>query len=186
MNKGVKIAKGEWINFMNTGDSFYNLDVLINLKLQDLLEFQVVYGSINCITKTTSFILNPKPFRDIINKMIFCHQAAFVKKNILDKFSFDINYHIAGDYKFFRTLSINGYHFKEKDLVISNYDAECGISSTRFYQMFKEYSKILDDWNRVDVKIKIVFKSLNYIFYYKIRKIIPLKTRQLIKEYFKF
>lgn len=45
MNKGIKVATGEWINFMNAGDSFVNsnvLDRLMNFHKDGL----ILYGNI--------------------------------------------------------------------------------------------------------------------------------------------
>ena len=49
MNKGIKLSTGEWINFMNAGDSFYNTEVLqsLNLYFSDS-QTDIIYGD-TCI-----------------------------------------------------------------------------------------------------------------------------------------
>lgn len=183
MNKGLKFAKGVWVNFMNAGDSFYDLNVLRNLELADLSDCQVVYGSINCITKSNSFILKPKPLEEMKDKMIFCHQAGLVKIECLKEYKFDTTFEIAADYNLFRTLFISGCQFKEKDIIVANYEAEEGVSSTRFYKMYKEYAIIVNEWDCFNVKIVVLLKVFKNVLINKMRKIIPVQWRLIIKKH---
>ena len=46
MNKGIDIATGEWINFMNAGDEFYSYSVLTNIfDNQNHQETEIIYGN---------------------------------------------------------------------------------------------------------------------------------------------
>ena len=49
MNKGIKIATGEWINFMNCGDSFLDMKVLNKIFISSILnEYEgvdILYGN---------------------------------------------------------------------------------------------------------------------------------------------
>lgn len=181
MNKGVVFAKGEWCYFLNAGDSFYDDSVLMDLNLLPN-ESDVIYGSINCITKSSSFILKPQPIANIINSMVFCHQAVFVKSIILKEYNFNTDFKIAADYDFFRRLYFNKYRFNNVDLVIANYEAEEGVSSTNIYKMFKEYAIIKGNWNNVFVKGEVHAKSIKHRLINSIRKRMPVKWRALIKR----
>ena len=44
MNKGVALASGEWINFMNAGDVFYNQRVLERIFDDKIDEQSIAYG----------------------------------------------------------------------------------------------------------------------------------------------
>lgn len=45
MNKGLKLATGNWVNFMNSGDCFYSETVLSDIFAnRDLTNQGVIYG----------------------------------------------------------------------------------------------------------------------------------------------
>ena len=44
MNKGIELATGEWINFMNAGDSFYSFSILELIFGQTIFSNDIIYG----------------------------------------------------------------------------------------------------------------------------------------------
>jgi len=182
MNKGIQKATGEWVNFMNSGDSFYSKEVLSKFVVSNLSDSDVVYGSINCITNSNSFVLKPKSIDRISNSMVFCHQAAFVKVKHLENIKFDISLKIAADYKLFLTLFRKQLKFAETDIIIANYEAEDGLSSTSFYKMAREYALVKGNWNSVSVRAYVLLKSSIYILINFIRNVMPLNFRKFVRK----
>ena len=46
MNKGIDLATGKWINFMNSGDAFYNKNVLCDVfKRNKYEDTEILYGN---------------------------------------------------------------------------------------------------------------------------------------------
>lgn len=89
MNKGIDIATGDYINFMNAGDGFYDNEALSNLMPFIKNNVSVIFGkSIKTNGSGDEKLEIPIPFYTQ-NKRIkspgICHQATFVETSLLKK-----------------------------------------------------------------------------------------------------
>ncbi|MBA3680814.1 MAG: glycosyltransferase [Bacteroidetes bacterium] len=90
MNKGMDLAKGEWLFFLGSDDVFYNKDVLttISKKLTNT-DREVVYGDVQ-IVGDTAWAKNGEIYagkfstEKLLNQNI-CHQAIFYKRDFMLK-----------------------------------------------------------------------------------------------------
>lgn len=72
MNKGVRMATGDWILFMNAGDTFASDDVLQCLfDAVDPAQADVIYGD---VVKGGQVKAAPREYR-LYHRMLFCHKA---------------------------------------------------------------------------------------------------------------
>ena len=47
MNKGIALANGKWINFMNAGDSFYSLSTIADVFVGNKYDEDVLFGNVH-------------------------------------------------------------------------------------------------------------------------------------------
>jgi glycosyltransferase involved in cell wall biosynthesis len=128
MNKGLMLANGTWVCFMNVGDSFYKNDVLSNLfhKYDGISE--IIYG--NVFKKKLGLVYSPKK----LNKYIFydsgiCHQSMLIKTSIFNNIGFfDLNVNLYGDADWVMNAFINDIKFNYINEIVSNYEGG-GVSS---------------------------------------------------------
>ena len=93
MNKGIAVAHGEYLNFMNSGDCFYESTVVENV-LPHLCSADFYVGNIYVDnnghrTKDTM----PQEFTPsiVLSRLVFSwipHQASFIKKNAFNKYGY--------------------------------------------------------------------------------------------------
>jgi glycosyltransferase involved in cell wall biosynthesis len=106
MNKGMKLAKGDYILFLNAGDTFASASTLKNI-LQELNQNpDVLYGeavfvnnegeSIGLRSEATPHRLPERlTWRDFRFGMLVCHQAFIAKRSIAPLF--DLQYKLSSD-----------------------------------------------------------------------------------------
>lgn len=136
MNKGIKVAKGEWINFMNCGDTFYSNSVISQLFNKPVAaDYSVVYG--NVIFKYATH--SQKASEGHSKYMPACHQSTFCRTAFMKDFLFDTKYKIAADFDFFHKLYQTGHPYLYKDVTVSIFDAANGLSSQNKYLRNKEF-----------------------------------------------
>lgn len=167
MNKAIDLANGKWLCFMNSGDVFYDTNVLKNLflNLDDCTD--VVYGDweINYANKTriANADLNVE---NIWKNMIFSHQSSFIRKDILNEYRFNESNRITADYELFYNFYKANKQFKYVPMIIASISAG-GLSDV------KRIESIVSRWNIID-------KNFSVNIYY-----LKLIIIEMIKPYIK-
>lgn len=111
MNKGIDIATGSWINFMNAGDMFSETNTISNVSKNFNEDYQIICGD---ILRGENYSVYQKTLGlDYAYDSVFVnHQASFTNTLLMKKFKFDSNMKISADYGFFFRCFIEGYKFK--------------------------------------------------------------------------
>lgn len=157
MNKAIGLAKGEWVNFMNAGDTFSSDRVMKDIFDQTRSpREEVIYGkSINIYPTFTQngTILN---LDDMWKAMPINHQAMFVKTKLLQKYGFDQKYRFAADYDLIMRLKTDNIRFTFIDQVVSLVDCIDSTSVKNILESIAERKKIATR-NGSTVKISLYY-----------------------------
>jgi len=123
MNKGIDVASGKWINFMNAGDKFHNDSVLMKINLSD--SYDLIYGKVILISNDAynGKVIGRKVKKDdFFFKMPICHQAIFHKKDAFEKIGkYNTSYKISADHEWILRLLSNNCSMKFYDLIVAEY-----------------------------------------------------------------
>ena len=107
MNKGIRMATGDYLCFLNAGDKFHEKETLQQiaetLKDKDLPD--VIYGETAIVDEDGNFLhlrrlstperLNWKSFKQ---GMLVCHQAFLAKRELALKYPYDMQYRFSADF----------------------------------------------------------------------------------------
>lgn len=123
MNKGVKLAKGQWINFMNAGDSFETKNIVKELFANNYINADLIYGDTYFKNSSTGErkLIKAKELETLWMAINFNHNSLFSRVECLKEFPFDINYKIVSDSKFVIECYINKKIFYNAGLPINEY-----------------------------------------------------------------
>jgi len=143
MNKGVSQAHGDYLIFMNAGDSFHSPDVLKEMSdyQEDIICGKVIKSDSN------KPIGHNKPTITLVDLMrgSLPHQAMFIKRELMAKHPYDENYKILSDWKFcIEALVFDNCSFRNSDVIVADYDTS-GISSNSKGLLPKERELILKE-----------------------------------------
>ncbi len=170
-NKGIGKSNGEYLLFLNSGDSFYSNNVVETfLKMLEASSAQIIYGNSNLLlVDNVSEILTPPHvldnqfwYRGTLN-----HQAVFIKKSLFDHYGiYETRYKVCADFNFFLKCFVNNAAiFQHFDCVVCNYDQTgTGVSRENFDAMMIERQEVLHKYlseAQLDVMRKKYQESLS-------------------------
>lgn len=142
MNKGIDMATGEWINFMNAGDKFVDNRVLDDFKKGFEGTSDVLFGnsvlSNNGVLKQRKGKLNSDDFPTL------GHQSTFVRTSLMKEYHFDLQFKICADFAFLYRLYEQRRVFFYIDRDVDLFDIS-GLSSSHRTQLYLEHCLVRDN-----------------------------------------
>lgn len=164
MNKGVRAATGDYMNFMNAGDGFYDNGVIERCVPYLNTDPDVAFGSVYGISPTgDNAEVKPDPFYTQKRKRKYpgiCHQSTFVKAALQRQHGFDTRYSIAADFNLLSIIYNNGGKFLEIPHCIATYETT-GFSTKNHRQRMREFAEISGlDPDSLRVRVKIATYSV--------------------------
>lgn len=165
MNKGIKLAHGEYLNFLNTGDFYYSEHSLQSI-YEHLNGEDIIFGDQKFLTRDDFFI---KHYPETIPYGWFkyeCipHQSSFIKRDLFDKYGlYNENNRIVSDWeKWIELVEINKCNYKHVPILISTHNYT-GISSIMNYAHKQERKKVIKKYYGSLDKFDLIKKFLKNI-----------------------
>ena len=132
MNKGIMKAQGDYLLFLNSGDTLLHYQVLENV----INQFDDEKSFIGCnliLDKSSGREEKTHPkkisFNYLLTKTIY-HPSTFIKKEMFEKYGvYNEKNKIVSDWEFFfKTIALNGESFQSIPIALTLFDMD-GISS---------------------------------------------------------
>ncbi|RXJ84867.1 glycosyltransferase family 2 protein [Arcobacter sp. CECT 8985] len=171
MNKAIDLATGEWVNFMNSGDMFFDSNVLKDILPKLDSSVDIIYGNWEVRYPHKKRIAKAnKNVNNIWKGMIFSHQSCFVKKDILKQYRFNESSSITADFELLYILYKENKIFRYLPVTLASVSSG-GVSDIKRVQSILGWYKIVD-------------KDIKVYFYYGLRIILE-NIKPIVKKLLK-
>lgn len=122
MNKALQHCKGEWVIFMNAGDTFSDNSILKQIAPHCLPHIDLIYGDRHRISPSgLRRYEKAGRLEDAYLKEVVYHQSLFTRTELLRQRNYDESYKLAADYEFMLHSLKSGKKFKYVELSVSDF-----------------------------------------------------------------
>lgn len=173
MNKGIKLAKGQYLIFLNAGDALHEADTLkyVSDAIKDHNP-DIVYGQTIIVNSERVKIANrhltaPEHLTadSFKNGMLVCHQAFIAKRDIAE--FYDLSYRFSADYDWCIRCLKKSRKNTYVDKVLIDYLSE-GVTTKNFKKSLRERYSIMCKYYGT---LPTAFRHIGFLFRHLIRKI---------------
>lgn len=149
MNQATKLAKGNWINYMNADDIFFDKNVMNRIFENRMNSQEVLYGDSVC---EYIFYGEKKEYalwrgqHASFEKMPFCHQACFLPTKMMKEYLYDTHYKSAADFLVLTRFKKDSCPFINIHHIVSICTMD-GVSNTKIKRSYQETVQIKKEYN---------------------------------------
>lgn len=192
MNKGVSMATGDYVMFLNSGDWLHDSNIIKDLNNQSF-DADIIFGKVLNIAPNGKTGIFESP--DEITMMTLVHETvnhagALIRTDLQRKFPYRSDLRICSDRQFFmEALVFYNCSYKKLDRIICDFDMT-GIGNSNGELLFEEVEnikstllppRVLADYNATNVQLQNVTSEL--VKYRGFSNIICKLNHKLIKLY---
>ena len=107
MNKGIKLATGDYLCFLNAGDGLHEDDTLLRIvhSLTGTILPDVIYGETDIVDDEGHFLYKRRlsapetlHWKSFKKGMLVCHQAFFARRELALEEPYDLQYRFSADF----------------------------------------------------------------------------------------
>lgn len=104
MNKGLRLAKGKYVCFLNAGDKLHKQDTLYNIcSIASKVDAGCIFGETDIVDNDGTFLYHRKKrtpeqlsWRSFRYGMLVCHQSFYARRDICEPY--DLKYRFSADF----------------------------------------------------------------------------------------
>lgn len=158
MNKGMALATGEWIIFMNAGDTFYAPDTVERVfGNEDYAGFGVVYGDVAKRSASGELMVKKAGAPCNSHRMFFCHQSAFFRRDEIMEEPFDMSHRMSADIHQVKRLYKKGVRFRQLDFPVAVFDTG-GVSNVRRSDGLRDNISVVKELDGLPARLRLLPK----------------------------
>ncbi len=182
LNKGLRMARGEYVNCMNAGDMFASPDVLQQIVDEKIPKsVGLIYGdTIFAEPDGRQTYQVPDPFwqsKEYIHGMGICHQSIYVRRDLAQSHPFDEKrYRILADFDAMQRIYAEGvttYYIPKPFTVFDR----GGLSSTHYKEGWREMGLITHRYGTP----RYWFLFLRKFYYYRLEWAVKSRVMRVCK-----
>lgn len=170
MNKGVKLAQGEYLLFLGADDYLYENNILERVmnQLRGSI-YSIIFGKI--MYDTGEMIASSFGLKTLLHNTVH-HQSCFYHRSLFQNWRYDTSFKLIADYELNLMAYLQNWNYLSLDLII----AQCGKNglsqSEKSYHLFiaetnRVRSKHLGFWKNLVMQLIFTVKAHLYRFYQK-------------------
>lgn len=181
MNKGLRVASGEYVCFMNAGDCFYTYEtvteVFANFSVENSAD--VYYGETVMVNendtvlgyRTHKKLPQNLSWKDMIWGMVVCHQSLIVRRKIAPLY--DLAHHYSGDIDWTIRVLKNAKKIHNTQTIISRFLIGGFSAQKRKQSLYDRFAILRKHFGLIPTIVVQGLIVIKYLFY----KIFPAKNQ---------
>lgn len=174
MNKGILASKGKYLNFMNSGDIFYDNKALQLVAESEATE-DIIVGKdlhVNTSGATFSTIFPLQMGMYTFYKSYLPHQSTFFKRELFEKHLYDERMRIAADWKFYiESICEDGASVRTLDILVCTREQD-GISSQYAQRSQAERRQVLQE--KLSMGVLKDYQNLDNLDFHTVQKFLHI------------
>ncbi len=148
MNKAMTLANGDWITFMNAGDTYADDNAITNLVHAAKCSDEIVFGKSWTCYNGYRKLRFPEFFIDSTNWYLSRmpnHQSILIPRSIYNALKFDTSFKVFADTEFLRK-AFHSQKVSESQEIISHFHLG---GKSNYYPRWRDFQAILVDTKRL-------------------------------------